>query len=82
MPELKPRGKIIARGTINFTLAVLQLDLTLNRPMPNTNYTVFYRVISGVGIQIPTTANKTTTGFRASVTAGVLATVEYIAIED
>lgn len=82
MPELKPRSKIIDRGTSAFTLLSTAVDVPFSNPMPDSNYTVFYRQLSGVAVSIPSTTNKTATGFRASVGVGVAATFEWLIIED
>lgn len=82
MPELKPRGKIVARGTSAFTLVTVQVDIVLANPMPNANYKVYYRQLTGLSVAIPTTSNITSTGFRATVSVGVGATWEYVVIED
>lgn len=82
MPELKPRSKIVARGTTNFTLVSVQADVVLARPMPNNNYKVYTRQISGLSVNLPLVTNQNTTGFRLSIGVGVVATVEWIAIED
>lgn len=82
MPELKPRAKIIARGTSAFSLVTLSVPISIGRTMPSTNYKVFYRQLTGLAVSIPSTTNQTTTGFTASVGAGVAATFEYVVIED
>lgn len=82
MPELKPRAKIIARGTSAFSLVTTSVNINLGRTMPNTNYKVYYRQLTGLAVSIPTTSNITTTGFTASVGVGVAATWEWVVIED
>jgi hypothetical protein len=82
MPELKPRAKIVARGTSGFTAVTTTIDIALNRPMPNVNYKVYYRQLTGLSVALPTTSNVTTSGFRATVGVGVAATFEYVVIED
>jgi hypothetical protein len=82
MPELKPRAKIVARGQQNFTALSTSVDIPLARNMPNTNYKVYTRLISGVGVQLPQVTQQTPAGFRLSVGVGVASVVEYIVIED
>lgn len=81
MPELKPRAKIVRRGTSAFTLATVSVNISMT-PMPNTNYKVFYRQLTGLAVSLPTTTNMTTTGFTASVGVGVAVTFEWIVVED
>lgn len=81
MPELKPRAKIVRRGTSAFTLAIVSVNISIPA-MPNTNYKVFYRQLTGAAISIPSTTNVTTTGFTASVGVGVAVTFEWIVVED
>lgn len=82
MPELKPRGKIVARGTSQFGVLTTSVDIPFSEPMPDTNYKVFYRQISGVNVGLPSTANQSPAGFRASVGVGVAAQFEWLVIED
>lgn len=82
MPEVKPRGKIIARGTSGFSVLQTAIDIPISPPMPNTSYKVFYRQISGVNVGLPSTTNATPAGFRASVGVGVASSFEYLVIED
>lgn len=81
MPEVKPRSKIIKRGTSAFALITTSVNISFT-PMPNTNYKVFYRQLTGLAVSLPTTSNITTTGFTASIGVGVAATFEWIVIED
>lgn len=82
MPEFKARSKIVDRGTSSFSLVSLAVDIALNVEMPNTNYKVFYRQLTGAALSIPATSNTTTTGFRASIGVGIAATFEWLIIED
>jgi hypothetical protein len=82
MPELKARAKVIARGTSAFTLATINVAITIGRTMPSTNYKVFYRQLTGLSVALPSTTNQTTTGFNAVVGVGVATTFEWIAVED
>ncbi len=82
MPLVQPRPKVMDWGTTSFGLAVLSVNVTLNKTMPSTNYTVYYRMVSGAGVQIPTTSNITKTGFTAAIGVGIAATVAWIAIEN
>jgi hypothetical protein len=83
MPELKPTGKIIARGQSGFSVLSTGVDIAFDRPMPEgSTYKVFYRQISGVNVGLPSTSNQTPTGFRASVGIGVAAQFEWLVIED
>lgn len=81
MPIVTPRSKIRRTGSSSFTLSTLIADVTFIQPMPST-YKVYTRVTSGIGVQIPTVGNVTANGFRLSIGIGILATVEWIAIED
>ncbi len=82
MPELKPRSKIIDRGQITLGLANLQIPVTLGKRMPSTAYTVYTRTVSGTTVAVSSVTNKSATGFTLNLTLGVVAVIEWIAVED
>lgn len=82
MPELKARPKIVARGISAFTLVTLGVNIDIGRAMPNTNYKVYFRQLTGAALSVPSVSNVTATGFRASVGVGVAATFEWVIVED
>ncbi len=82
MPELKRRERIVQSGQSSLTLVSTYVDIPFANPMPGTNYKVYYRQISGVNVGLPATSNQTATGFRATVGIAVLATFEWVVVED
>lgn len=81
-PLARPRDREIRTGTSTFALLTTSVNATFSTPMPSSDYEVYYRYVSGVAVNIPTTSAKTANGFTSGISVGVASTVAWIAVEN
>lgn len=80
MPSTRARDKLVYKGTVAFSVVVLQQTITFPAPMPDDQYLVYWAT-PAIAVNV-TISSRTINGFTITLGLGLAMNMDWAAVEN